>query len=340
MGHAQNGEDEQRDQQAIAEHGAINQWPGLRHQGDRTGPEGGGLLARHQALQHKGEHSRHQQHHRHHRAHGEILLADHLLVDVGGQHVVAAANHLGGAKVSEHIHKHHDRSAYQAIAHRRQRDAEEGAWATGAQHGGRLVNAGVSQGQCRDHDQHGMGKGPQRAGHDDADGPIDGLAHQHALEQALVPEPVHQADSLEQRGAEQRHQRHDAEKTAPAHLGAGQGVGVGKSQHHHNHSSDAGDQQAVAHGLPRCAGAEVAAVIGQADKDAVAVLQAAHQDHAHRQQQGQQHEGAAAQQQPAHQAVVAVAQHGGWAQVRRYRHAPTPAANRWMAPGSICRASV
>ena len=152
-----------------------------------------------------------------------------------------------------------------------------------------------------------MGKGPQRAGHDDADRPVDRLAHQHAFEQPLVAEPVHQADRLEQRGAEQRHQRHDAKKATPAHLGASQRISVGKSQHHHNDGGDTRHQQAVAHRLPGRAGAEVAAVIGQADKDAVAVLQASHQNHAHRQQQGQQHEGAAAQQQPAHQAVVAVA---------------------------------
>ena len=126
------------------------------------------------------------------------MLADHLFVDVGGEHVVAAANHLGCTKVGEHIHKHHNGCANQAIAHRRQCDAQKGTWAAGAQHGGRLVNAGVSQGQCRDQDQHGMGKGPQRAGHDDADRPVDRLAHQHAFEQPLVAEPVDQADGLEQ----------------------------------------------------------------------------------------------------------------------------------------------
>ena len=69
------------------------------------------LPALHDAVEREGEHRRRQQHHADHRAHLEVLLADHLLVGVGRQHVELAADHLGDAEVGDHQREHDEQRA-------------------------------------------------------------------------------------------------------------------------------------------------------------------------------------------------------------------------------------
>ena len=53
-----------------------------------------------------------------HRAHLEVLLADHLLVGVGGEHVELSADHLGDAEVGDHQREDDERRGDQPVASR------------------------------------------------------------------------------------------------------------------------------------------------------------------------------------------------------------------------------
>ena len=67
----------------------------------------------------EGDHGRHQQHEADHGAHLEVLLADHLLVGVGGEHVELAADHLGDAEVGDDQREHDERRARSGRSARR-----------------------------------------------------------------------------------------------------------------------------------------------------------------------------------------------------------------------------
>ena len=71
------------------------------------------------AVDDEGQHGRHQQHHADHRAHLEILLADHLLVGVGRQHVELPADHLGDAEIGDHQREDDETGVDQAVLARR-----------------------------------------------------------------------------------------------------------------------------------------------------------------------------------------------------------------------------
>ncbi|MPN60874.1 hypothetical protein SDC9_208607 [bioreactor metagenome] len=57
------------------------------------------VVARGEALRDEHHHRRYHQQQPDDRAHAEILLPDHLFIDVGGQHAVIAADHLRRAEV-------------------------------------------------------------------------------------------------------------------------------------------------------------------------------------------------------------------------------------------------
>ena len=95
------------------------------------------------AVDDEGDHRRQQQDQADHRAHLEVLLADHLLVDVGRQHVVLAADHLGHAEIGDHQGEDDEDGADQAVARARDGHRPEGPVGAGAQRLRRLVEPGV-----------------------------------------------------------------------------------------------------------------------------------------------------------------------------------------------------
>ena len=62
-----------------------------------------------------------------HRAHFEVLLADHLLVDVGREDIELAADHLRDPEIGDDEREDHERRAHQAVLCTRQRHGEEHA---------------------------------------------------------------------------------------------------------------------------------------------------------------------------------------------------------------------
>ena len=76
-------------------------------------------------------------------AHLEILLADHLLVDVGREHVVLAADHLRHAEIGDDQGEDDEDRGDQAVAHARQRHRQEDAPPAGVQRRRRFVEPRV-----------------------------------------------------------------------------------------------------------------------------------------------------------------------------------------------------
>ena len=86
-----------------------------RHQRHRAAIEQAHLAALHPPVYAKGQHSGQQQDKAHHRTHGEVLLANDLLENVGRQHVEAPTNDFGNAKVGDGQCEHHKACADQTV---------------------------------------------------------------------------------------------------------------------------------------------------------------------------------------------------------------------------------
>ena len=172
------------------------------------------------------------QHEAHHRAHLEVLLADHLLVGVGGQHVELPADHLGNAEVGNHKREDDERRRDQAVAHPRQRHGPEHAPARRAHGGGRLVQPPVRQRQGRDQDHQRVREAVEHLRQHDADGAVDGGAHQPTFQEALVAEDIDQRDGRQQRRREQRQHGECDERRLGRHARARERVGVDEGQRH------------------------------------------------------------------------------------------------------------
>ena len=145
-----------------------------------------------------------------HRAHPEVLLADDLLVDVGGEHVVLAADHLWHTEVRDDQREHDEGRADQAVTRARHGDGPESAPGAGLERLGRLVETRVGDCQRRGHDDERVREGPEHLADDDADRPIDRGAEQSSLGDPLIAEQVDEADGRQQRGRQQRDLRRPA----------------------------------------------------------------------------------------------------------------------------------
>ena len=110
------------------------------------------------------------------RAPVEVLLADHLLIDVDGEHMEVAADHLRDAEIADRVREDDHRGAHQTVTRRRQRDGEELAPRRRAQRFGRLVQPAVGEQQRRDHDHQRMRKDRIDGADDDADRPVNRCA--------------------------------------------------------------------------------------------------------------------------------------------------------------------
>ena len=270
--HRQDDENGERDHRTDGEEGEVDGAVRLRDQRHGTRRQEGRLPPLHDAVADEGEHRRQQQHDADDRAHLEVLLADDLLVDVGGEHVELPADHLRHAEVGDDEGEHDEDRADQPVAGTGQRHREEDPSLRGAQRLGRLVEPRVGDRQRRRQDDEGVRKGPEHLADDDADRPVDGSAHQPALEQALVSEQVDEADRRQQRRRQDRDLRHRLEDTAARHAGARQPVGEDEGERHADDGRQRRDPQAVEEVAGERRVAEVGGEVGEADEGAVVVL--------------------------------------------------------------------
>ncbi len=305
LGHRQHRQDEQGDEGTINQHRQVTAAARFGRVGDGSRRQQRRLLSLHDPVDGEGDHRRQQQDHRDHRPHLEVLLADHLFVDVGGENVVVAADHLGHAEIGEHQGEDHEPGADQPVLDARQRHREEGPELARAQRLGRFVEPGVGDRQRGDHDHQGMGKHPVAGSDDDADRSVDALAHQQLLGHALIAEPVDQGDAAQQRGRQQRDQRHRPKEALERHAGAGQRVGVDEGAGEDDAGGDDGDRQAVVDGEKQRRGREVLGVVGQSDEIPGVVLQALRHHRVERQQHADHQENDDAEQTDPHDHVVA-----------------------------------
>ncbi len=118
-------DNEDRDEAAIDEAEPVEPRIRFRLIGHRPGREQGHLTLLHDPVDRERDHRRHEQNHRNDGPHLEILLADHLLVDVDRQHVVLPADHLGQPEIGDDQIEDHESGRDQAIACARNRDGPE-----------------------------------------------------------------------------------------------------------------------------------------------------------------------------------------------------------------------
>ena len=252
----------------------------------------------HDAVEDEGQNRGQKQHHADRRAHGEILLADDLLVDVGGQHVVLAAHDLGRAEVREAEDEADEGGRKQAVAHPGQGDREKDARGRGPHGARRFVEPRVRGAQGHRQDQHHLGKGEDRLGNDDADRAVEpdvpGQVHaEGGLERAekarghkaLVAEEIDEVDAVEQRRRKQRGHGQAPEKALARNVRAGERIGEGKAEADGQDRGHQRDVDAVPKRLRQGRVLEKGAEIGQPRPDAVAVVQAFADDLG----QGQEH---------------------------------------------------
>jgi len=186
------------DQRAGNEREAVDHRVGLRVVGDGACRERGRLAALHILVDDEREHCRQQKDQSHHRAHAEVLLTDHLLVDVGREHVVLAADHFRHAEVGDDEGEDDERRADEPVARAGDSDRPEGAPGARLQRIGGLVEPRIGGRQRGRHDNERVRERPEHLADHDADGTIDGTAEQHPLCNALVAEQVDEADGRQE----------------------------------------------------------------------------------------------------------------------------------------------
>ena len=117
-----------------------------------------------------------QQHQADNRSHREILLADHLLVDVGGEHIILPANNLGHAEIGDCQSEGNDGCGDNPVDGAGQGDGEKDPCRSRAERIGCLIKPSVGRRQRRHHDHQDMGKDVEHHADHDADGPVNGFA--------------------------------------------------------------------------------------------------------------------------------------------------------------------
>jgi len=278
-------EDEtQGDAAAVGQIQPVDPGALLRGQGHGAGGDQGGLAVLEQSVQEKSRHRGQQQDHADRGAHGEMLLADDLLVDVRGQDIVLAAHDLGGAEVGEGQDEAGDGGGKESVPRPGQGHGPKDAQAGGPHGSGRLVESGVGGGQGHGQDEHGLGKGVDRFGDDDADRAVESdvqareQPEQAGGDKSLAAEKIDEVDAEKERRRKKRRHGQTTEKALGRKGGPGQGVGVGEAQGHGQGGGHAGDEQAVPKRSGQGGLGEKGAEIGQADPHPCGVLKAFGQD--------------------------------------------------------------
>ena len=231
------------------------------------------LPALHDTVDDEGEHRRQQQDQADHRAHLEVLLADDLLVDVGGEHIVLAADHLRHAEIGDDQDEDHEGRADQAVAGTGQGDRPENAPGAGLQRSRRLVVPRIGDGERRRHDDQRVRKGPEHLADHDADRPIDRVRRAAATWRCPVAEQIDEADGRQQRRRQQRNLRRSAEEAAARHAGARQAIGDRGRREHADHRADDRDRRGCWRSRPPAPGWRNTGEIGEPDELAGLVLE-------------------------------------------------------------------
>ncbi|KAG1320510.1 hypothetical protein G6F63_014219 [Rhizopus arrhizus] len=146
----------------------------------------GALAGTQPAVQHEGQQGGQQQQDADGRALGEILLADHGLIGLHGQHVVVPAHHLGHAEIGHGQREHHAAGREHGIARAGQGHGQERAPCTGAHRPRSVIQAAIGQRQAGQQDHQRMREGVEGLAHHDAPEAVDGGAPGQALAQALA----------------------------------------------------------------------------------------------------------------------------------------------------------
>ena len=286
--HAQHRQNQEGDEAAIREHGAVVAPRRLGRVGHGAGREHRCLAAAHMVVHRKCQHCGQQQQDGHHRATGKVLLADHQFEDIGGQHIEIAANHLGDAEVGDDQGEGDQRGGNQAVFGPRQGDGEEFPRGAGAHGVCRFIQARVGQAQGRHENHHGVRKHGKTLGHHNAGRAVnllDAQALHRAFEHALVAKPVDQRDRRQQRRRQERDQGDAAKQAFERHAGTRKRVGKTKSQRHRDRRHQRRHPQAVPQAFQQRGRAGVVDEVGEPDEIAVFALQRLQQDAQQRQRQ-------------------------------------------------------
>ena len=303
-GHAENREDEHAHDDAEAEHPQVEATTGLRDVRHATRRELRLLPALHPPVDDECEQHRQQEHQAHDRAPVEILLADHLLEDVDGEHAEIAADHLRNAEVADGVREYDHRRADETVTRSRQRDGEELAQPGRAERLCRFVEAAVGQQQRGQHDHQRMREDRVHRADDDADRPVNRIAEEPALERTLVAEPLDERDRRQHRRRQNRRERDQPEGALPRNAASRQSVGEGERERDCNRGDHQGHPQGVECGVAQRGVLQVLAEQLQPDECSASVFGALDQDHRQRRKQKNGEYRARGEQQPLREAIL------------------------------------
>ena len=150
-----------------------------------------------------------------------------------------------------------------------------------------------------------MREGPEHLPHDDADRPVDRVAEEQPLGQALVAEQVDEADRGQERRRQDRDLGDDPEQAATGHPGAGEAIGIDEGQHDADHGAQSRHGEAVGDRAQECRVDEEALEVREPGKAAVVALEALGEHRHEREQNGHGQQCRQAGQPDAQEAVVA-----------------------------------
>ncbi|MNQ79603.1 hypothetical protein D3C85_945530 [compost metagenome] len=142
----------------------------------------------------EAEQCRQQQHHADQGSAPELLLTDHGLVGFQRQHLIVATDYNRHPEVGNGQGEHQAECGEHRLPGRRPGDAAKRLGRTGAHARSGIEQARIGQGQCRQQDHQGVGKGVDHFTQDDAPEAVD-VFRQQPAQQALVAEQIDQCDT-------------------------------------------------------------------------------------------------------------------------------------------------
>jgi hypothetical protein len=243
-----------------------SKWNGARGQESH-------LTALDDLVDRKGNDRRHEQDHPYHGAHGEILLADNLLVGIRCQHFILSADNLRYAEVGDDQRENHENRVDDAKPRSWECNGPEDPCLRCAEGSGGLIEAPVGKGERCNEDQQCMRKSREHLPQDDADGSVNAVPHQQETEETLVAEDVNQGDRRKQRWREDRQQGKRIEQPLRGKTGARQRIGIGEGQRDNDCCRRDPNGQRI---LKRCKerrGREIGQVIAKSYESAVCVFE-------------------------------------------------------------------
>ena len=263
-----------RDEAQLRRHRALGAAPELALRGD--------------ALDVDGDAGRREQQQADNGADAELHLPRDLVVDLGREHRIVAADHGGIAEIGDSHSEHDEAGAEQAELHVRQGDVEELPPASGAHHLGGVVVARIGMGERGFQNQHRLRQRVEHVGDQEARQAVDvdALA-EHAADQAVAPEQEDQAEPEHKRRRQHWQRQHRGDDARSGYAGPRHRI----SEHEAEHEADGGrgkpECQAVEGRLEDAGRARQRNIVGKANA-AVIGNQAAPQHHGEREDEEDQ----------------------------------------------------